>query len=90
MTHPTYLDFQSQIATLSLISQLNIKFLPPDWDAPTPQTPFPGSPIETDDTQQLKEWKRHINMYRKYLFTHYNDDQYPMFHSCACYRSIRI
>lgn len=69
MTHPSYLDFQSQIATLSLISQLHIKFLPPDWDAPTPQTPFPGSPNEAADTQQLKEWKRRIKMYRKYLAT---------------------
>jgi len=63
MTHPTYSDFQSQIATLSLVSQLNVKFLPPDWDAPTPQTPFPGSPIEANDTQQLNEWKRRIKMY---------------------------
>jgi len=63
MTHPTYLDFQSEIATLSLISQLHIKFLPPDWDAPTPQTPFVGSPIEANDTQQLNEWKRRIKMY---------------------------
>lgn len=67
MTHATYLDFQSHIATLSLISQLNVKFLPPDWDAPTPPTPFPGSPIEENDTKQLKEWKRRINMYRKHF-----------------------
>jgi hypothetical protein len=72
MTHPTYFDFQSEIATLSLISQLHLKFLPPDWDAPTPQTPFPGSPIEANDTQQLNEWKRRIKMYRKYPDTSYN------------------
>jgi hypothetical protein len=63
MNHPTYLAFQSQVAALSLIPQVCVKFLPPSWDAPTPQTPFPGSPIETADTQQIKEWKRRIKMY---------------------------
>ncbi|KAF5321209.1 hypothetical protein D9619_001887 [Psilocybe cf. subviscida] len=63
MNHPTYLAFQSQVAALSLIPQVCIKFLPPSWDAPTPQTPFPGSPIEAVDTQQSKEWKRRIKMY---------------------------
>ncbi|KAF8967847.1 hypothetical protein BDZ97DRAFT_1801529 [Flammula alnicola] len=63
MNHPTYLAFQSQVAALSLIPQVYVKFLPPAWDAPTPQTPFPGSPIETADTQQIKEWKRRIKMY---------------------------
>lgn len=65
MNHPTYLAFQSQVAALSLIPQVYVKFLPPSWDAPTPQTPFPGSPIETADTQQINEWKRRIKMYRK-------------------------
>ncbi|KAH9485058.1 hypothetical protein JR316_0001964 [Psilocybe cubensis] len=63
MNHPTYLAFQSQVAALSLIPQVYVKFLPPAWDAPTPQTPFPGSPIEAADTQQIKEWKRRIKMY---------------------------
>jgi len=63
MNHPVYLAFQSQVAALSLIPQVYIKFLPPSWDAPTPQTPFPGSPVEAADTQQSKEWKRRINMY---------------------------
>ncbi|KDR75795.1 hypothetical protein GALMADRAFT_248501 [Galerina marginata CBS 339.88] len=63
MNHPTYLAFQSQVAALSLIPQVCVKFLPPSWDAPTPQTPFPGSPVETADTQQIKEWKRRIKMY---------------------------
>ncbi|KIM40188.1 hypothetical protein M413DRAFT_73458 [Hebeloma cylindrosporum] len=63
MNHPTYLAFQAQVAALSLIPQVHVKFLPPSWDAPTPQTPFPGSPIETADTQQSKEWKRRIKMY---------------------------
>jgi len=63
MNHPTYLAFQSQVAALSLIPQVCVKFLPPDWDAPTPQTPFPGSPVEAADTQQINEWKRRIKMY---------------------------
>ncbi|PPQ63492.1 hypothetical protein CVT24_005149 [Panaeolus cyanescens] len=63
MNHPTYLAFQSEVAALSLIPQVHVKFLPPSWDAPTPQTPFPGSPIESADTQQLNEWKRRIKMY---------------------------
>ncbi|KAF8200926.1 hypothetical protein BJ912DRAFT_843679 [Pholiota molesta] len=63
MNHPTYLAFQSQVAALSLIPQVYVKFLPPSWDVPTPQTPFPGSPIEAADTQQIKEWKRRIKMY---------------------------
>ncbi|KAF8161186.1 hypothetical protein B0H34DRAFT_699811 [Crassisporium funariophilum] len=63
MNHPTYLAFQSQVANLSLFPNVYIKFLPPSWDAPTPQTPLPGSPIESVDTQQSKEWKRRIKMY---------------------------
>jgi hypothetical protein len=69
MNHPTYLAFQAQVAALSLIPQVHVKFLPPSWDAPTPQTPFPGSPVEAADTQQSKEWKRRIKMYRKSTFT---------------------
>jgi len=63
MNHPTYLAFQSQVATLSLFPNVYVKFLPPNWDAPTPQTPFPSSPVESNDTQQVNEWKRRIKMY---------------------------
>jgi hypothetical protein len=63
MNHPTYLAFQSRIAVLSLFPNVYVKFLPPSWDAPTPQTPFPGSPIEPADVQQQREWKRRIKMY---------------------------
>jgi hypothetical protein len=65
MNHPAYLAFQSRIAVLSLFPNVYVKFLPPSWDAPTPQTPFPGSPIESVDVQQQQEWKRRIKMYRK-------------------------
>jgi hypothetical protein len=63
MNHPTYLAFQSQVAVLSLFPNVYVKFLPPSWDAPTPQTPFPGSPVESVDVQQQQEWKRRIKMY---------------------------
>jgi len=63
MNHPTYLAFQSRVAVLSLFPNVYVKFLPPSWDAPTPQTPFPGSPIESADVQQQQEWKRRIKMY---------------------------
>ena len=65
MNHPAYLAFQSRIAVLSLFPNVYVKFLPPSWDAPTPQTPYPGSPIEPADVQQQREWKRRIKMYRK-------------------------
>jgi hypothetical protein len=65
MNHPAYLAFQSRIAVLSLFPNVYVKFLPPSWDAPTPQTPYPGSPIEPADVQQQQEWKRRIKMYRK-------------------------
>jgi hypothetical protein len=63
MNHPAYLAFQSQVAVLSLFPNVYVKFLPPSWDAPTPQTPFPGSPIESAEVQQQQEWKRRIKMY---------------------------
>jgi len=63
MSHPEYLAFQSRIAVLSLFPNIYVKFLPPSWDAPTPQTPYPGSPIESIDVQQQREWKRRIKMY---------------------------
>jgi len=63
MNHPAYLAFQSRIAVLSLFPNVYVKFLPPSWDAPTPQTPYPGSPIEPADVQQQREWKRRIKMY---------------------------
>jgi len=63
MSHPEYLAFQSRIAVLSLFPNACVKFLPPSWDAPTPQTPYPGSPIESVDVQQQQEWKRRIKMY---------------------------
>ncbi|KAF9566676.1 hypothetical protein CPC08DRAFT_733402 [Agrocybe pediades] len=75
MNHPTYLAFQAQVGALSLIPQVHVKFLPPAWDAPTPQTPFPGSPIEAADTQQLKEWKRRIKMYLAPVFEAFGSER---------------
>ncbi|KAG6832632.1 hypothetical protein H0H92_014468 [Tricholoma furcatifolium] len=62
MNHPTYLAFQSQVAALSLLPAVYVKFLPPSWDAPTPPTPS-VEVAELTDSQQKKEWKRRIKMY---------------------------
>ncbi|KAJ7346729.1 hypothetical protein DFH08DRAFT_869146 [Mycena albidolilacea] len=62
ISHPTYRSFQSQIASLSLLPELYIKFLPPTWDAPTPATPSITGASDAD-SKQLKEWKRRIKMY---------------------------
>lgn len=67
ITHPSYRTFQSQVAALSLIPNVHIKFLPPSWNAATPSTP-PGNPqasAEDQSSKQKKEWKRRIKMYRK-------------------------
>ena len=65
MNHPTYLAFTSQVAALSLLPNVHIKFLPPSWDQPTPQTPYPGSPVETAEGKVQREWKRRIKLYRE-------------------------
>lgn len=41
LTHPTYRDYQSRTAALSLYSNIFIKFIPPIWGAATPPTPAP-------------------------------------------------
>ena len=48
LTHPTYNEYQSQSAALSLYANVFIKFLPPAWG--------------TGAIDQ-KEWKRRIKMY---------------------------
>ncbi|KIK67308.1 hypothetical protein GYMLUDRAFT_37396 [Collybiopsis luxurians FD-317 M1] len=63
MNHPVYRKFQSQIAALSLIPQVIIKYLPPSWDAETPETPSASVASPVDATKQNKEWKRRIKMY---------------------------
>jgi len=66
MNHPTFLAFSNQVAALSLLPNVYIKFLPPAWDQPTPQTPYPGSPIDTQEGQVQREWKRRIKLYREW------------------------
>ncbi|KAI0093327.1 hypothetical protein BDY19DRAFT_989975 [Irpex rosettiformis] len=51
LTHPTYNDYQSQIATLSLYANVSVKFLPPAW------------PLGGEGNVDKKEWKRRIKMY---------------------------
>ncbi|THV02353.1 hypothetical protein K435DRAFT_775568 [Dendrothele bispora CBS 962.96] len=64
MNHPIYRTFQAQIAALSLIPQIYIKYLQPCWDAPTPPTPSVANPpAEITGVKQKNEWKRRIKMY---------------------------
>ncbi|KAH9940393.1 uncharacterized protein BXZ73DRAFT_88651 [Epithele typhae] len=56
LTHPTYRNYQSRTASLSLFANLFINFLPPAWGAPTPPTPAPPPP-------ESQEWRRRIKMY---------------------------
>ncbi|KAK7053357.1 hypothetical protein VNI00_003983 [Paramarasmius palmivorus] len=64
MNHPTYRTFQAQIAALSLIPEVYIKYLPPSWNTAAPATPSDASPsLESAEAKQNKEWKRRIKMY---------------------------
>ncbi|KAH8119380.1 hypothetical protein DFH11DRAFT_1686272 [Phellopilus nigrolimitatus] len=57
LTHPTYNAYQSHIATLSLYSNVYLKFLPPAWGEPTPQA------ATNDLSKEAREWKRRVKMY---------------------------
>ena len=65
LTHPTYRAYQAHTASLSLIPNTYIKFLPPNWHEPTPPTPAPVGGIKPEDSSEKKEWKRRIKMYGK-------------------------
>ena len=68
LTHPTYRAYQAHTASLSLIPNTFVKFIPPNWREPTPQTPAPISGVKVEDSFEKKEWKRRIKMYRKWAF----------------------
>jgi len=63
LTHPTYRAYQAHAASLSLIPNTFIKFLPPNWREPTPSTPAPTGGVKPEDSFEKKEWKRRIKMY---------------------------
>jgi len=63
LTHHTYRAYQAHTASLSLIPNTYIKFIPPSWHATTPSTPAPGEGFTYEDSQEKKEWKRRIKMY---------------------------
>lgn len=65
LTHPTYRAYQDHAASLSLIPNTYIKFLPPNWHEPTPPTPAPVGGVKPEDSSEKKEWKRRIKMYGK-------------------------
>jgi len=68
LTHPTYRAYQAHVASLSLIPNTYVKFLPPNWRESTPPTPAPIGGIKPEDSSEKKEWKRRIKMYGKWIF----------------------
>jgi len=56
LTHPLYHNFQSYMASISLLSSVYVKYVPPSWNAPPPSG-------EAGDAKEKKEWKRRIKMY---------------------------
>lgn len=77
-----YLAYQAHIASLSFNRNVYVKFLPPDWNTPTPTSPLPGAqPADPEqsvrdlDSEEKKEWKRRTKMYRTCgLITHLYSD----------------
>lgn len=63
LTHPTYRAYQDHAASLSLIPNTYVKFIPPNWHEPTPPTPAPIGGVKPEDSSEKKEWKRRIKMY---------------------------
>lgn len=63
LSHPSYQTYQSRIASLSLFSEVFIKYLPPAWGAPTPPSSAPLADGTSLDSKEKKEWKRRIKMY---------------------------
>jgi hypothetical protein len=61
LTDPSYLTYQSHIASLSLYSHIYLKFVPSSWGEPTPEA------TSKDLSKEAKEWKRRIKMYRAFL-----------------------
>lgn len=71
LAHPMYLAYQARIASLSFSQNVYLKYLPPDWNTPTPTSPLPGAqPADPEgsirdlDSEAKKEWKRRAKMYR--------------------------
>lgn len=63
LTDHNYRAYQAHTASLSLIPNTFIKFIPPSWHARTPSTPAPGAAPKQEDSDEKKEWKRRIKMY---------------------------
>ncbi len=60
LTDPSYVAYQSHIASLSLFSHVYLKFVPPSWGEPTPEA------TSKELSKEAKEWKRRIKMYRAF------------------------
>jgi len=57
LSHPGYIAYQSHVASLSLVPNTFLKFVPPHWD--TVGEAEDGLLSES----QVKEWKRRVKMY---------------------------
>lgn len=90
LTHPTYRAYQDHAASLSLIPNTFIKFLPPNWHEPTPPTPAPVGGVKPEDSSEKKEWKRRIKMYSE-LMPQIVVKGYPLMILCSrpCTRGFR-
>ncbi|KAH7108168.1 hypothetical protein BKA62DRAFT_681281 [Auriculariales sp. MPI-PUGE-AT-0066] len=53
LTHPVYTNFQAYISTVSLFSNVYLKYSPPTW----------GSAVPKIGTEAGRDWKRRIKMY---------------------------
>ncbi|KAG9017492.1 hypothetical protein FRB90_001085 [Tulasnella sp. 427] len=71
MKSPMYEKYQERISSLSFVPNVYLKFLPPNWEDPTPPSPAPfatpsetsGSGATSQDAQAKEEWKRRVRIY---------------------------
>ncbi|KIO22860.1 hypothetical protein M407DRAFT_114952 [Tulasnella calospora MUT 4182] len=71
MKSPVYEKYQEHISSLSFVTNVYLKFLPPHWEDPTPPSPAPfattsettGSGVTSQDAQAKDEWKRRVRIY---------------------------
>lgn len=81
LSHPSYQSYQSRIASLSLFSEVYIKYLPPAWGAPIPSSSASSEDGTRIDSKEKKEWKRRIKMYSTLTFLPFFS--VPISHHCC-------
>ncbi|KAG8956301.1 hypothetical protein FRC04_004381 [Tulasnella sp. 424] len=71
MKSTVYQKYQEHISSLSFVPNVYIKFLPPNWEDPTPPSPAPfattsdttGPSVTSQDAQAKDEWKQRVRIY---------------------------